>query len=77
MTIEVQESHRIEVGTKLNEASHYLDTESTCYSALKAKLGQVDSRCKELLKELQSLDDQSKDHSYRVAASEDLLQEAQ
>ncbi|KAJ8420712.1 hypothetical protein Cgig2_006264 [Carnegiea gigantea] len=77
MTIEVQESRRIEVGTKLNEVSHHLDTESTRYSALKAKLGQVDSRCEELLKELQCLDNQRKDLSCRVAASEDLLQEAE
>ncbi|KAJ8438679.1 hypothetical protein Cgig2_011862 [Carnegiea gigantea] len=65
----------LEVGTKLNEASHQLAVESTHYSALKAKLGQVDSRCEELLKKLQSLDVQRKDLSCQVVASEDLLQE--
>ncbi|KAJ8437815.1 hypothetical protein Cgig2_013431 [Carnegiea gigantea] len=43
-----------------------LDTESAHYNAFKAKLGQVDSRREELLKEF-----------CEVAASEDLLQEAE
>jgi len=72
MTTKVRESHRIEVRT-----SHKLDTESTHYNTLKAKLGQVDSRCDELLKELQSLYDQRKDLSCQVAASKDLLKEAE
>ncbi|KAJ8432128.1 hypothetical protein Cgig2_027710 [Carnegiea gigantea] len=66
---------RIEAGSKLNEASHQFETESTRYNALKDKLGQVDSRCEELLKELLSLDNQKKDLSCQVAASKDLLQE--
>ncbi|KAJ8432843.1 hypothetical protein Cgig2_024531 [Carnegiea gigantea] len=76
MTTEVRESRCIEVGNKLNEASHQFNTESIRYNALKAKLGHVDSRRKELLKELQSLDDQKKDLSCQAVASEDLLQEA-
>ncbi|KAJ8420964.1 LOW QUALITY PROTEIN: hypothetical protein Cgig2_019213 [Carnegiea gigantea] len=60
-------SRRIEVRTELNEASYHLDTESTRYSALKAKLGQVYLRREELLKELQSLDDQRKDLSCQRA----------
>ncbi|KAJ8431932.1 hypothetical protein Cgig2_023741 [Carnegiea gigantea] len=63
--------------SKLNETSHQLDIESTRFNALKARLGQVDSRCEELLKELQSLDNQKKDLSCQVASSEDLLQEAE
>ncbi|KAJ8426366.1 hypothetical protein Cgig2_001892 [Carnegiea gigantea] len=50
-----------------------LDTQRIRYNTLKAKLGQVDSRRKELLKELQSLDDQKKDLNCQVAASKDLL----
>ena len=38
-------------------------------------MGQVDSRCEELLKELRSLDNQKKDLSCQVVASKDLLQE--
>ncbi|KAJ8437337.1 hypothetical protein Cgig2_015068 [Carnegiea gigantea] len=72
MTIEVQESCRIEVDNKLNEASNWLDAESICYNALKAKLEQVESMCKKLLKKFQSLDDQKKD-----LTSEDLLEEAE
>ena len=77
MTIEVRESRRVEVGSKLDVASHQLDTEIVRYNALKAKLGEVDSRREELLKELQSLDDQKKDLCCQVMASEDSLQEAE
>jgi len=73
MTTEVRESRCIEVDSKLNEASHQFNTESIRYNALKAKLRHVDSRRKELLKELQSLDDQKKDLSCQAVASEDLL----
>ncbi|KAJ8453327.1 hypothetical protein Cgig2_008211 [Carnegiea gigantea] len=75
MTTEVRESCRVEVDSKLNEASHRLDVESTRYNAHKAKLWQVELRCEELLKELQSLDDQKKGFSCQVVASEDLFQE--
>ncbi|KAJ8423647.1 hypothetical protein Cgig2_010634 [Carnegiea gigantea] len=77
ITTEVRGSRRIEVDGKLNKASHQLDTENTRYNALKAKLGQVEFRREELLKELQSLDDQKKDLSCQVVASEDLLQEVE
>jgi len=73
MTTKVRESRHIEVGSKLNEASHQLDIESTHYNAVKGKLELVDSRHKELLKKLKSLDDQKKDLSCQVAVSEDLL----
>ncbi|KAJ8425953.1 hypothetical protein Cgig2_016233 [Carnegiea gigantea] len=43
MTIEVRESRRVEVGSKLDAASHQLDTEIARYNVLKAKLGEVDS----------------------------------
>ncbi|KAJ8432750.1 hypothetical protein Cgig2_011673 [Carnegiea gigantea] len=68
---------RGEVGSKLDAASHQLDTEIARYNALKAKLGEVDSRREELLKELQSLYDQKKDLCYQVTASEDSFQEAE
>lgn len=61
----------------LNEASHRLDVESTRYNALKTKLGQVESRREELLKELQSLDDKKKGLNCQVVANEDLLQEVE
>ncbi|KAJ8442297.1 hypothetical protein Cgig2_011220 [Carnegiea gigantea] len=77
MTIEVRESRRVEVGSKLDVASHQLNTEIARYNALKAKLEEVDSRREELLKELQSLDDQKKDLCCQVTASEDSLQEAE
>ena len=57
MTSEVRESRRIEVGGKLDKASNRLNAEGTRYNAMKAKLEQVESRDKELLKELQFLDD--------------------
>jgi len=60
MTFEVRESCRIEVGGKLDEAFNRLNAKGTCYNAMKAKLEQVESRCEELLKELQLLDDQRK-----------------
>ena len=72
----MRESCLTKVGSKLNDASHQLDTESTRYNALKTKLEQVDLRHEVLLKELQSLDDQKKDLSDQVVASGDLLQEA-
>jgi len=77
MTSEVRESRRIEVGGKLDEASNRLNTEGTRYNAMKAKFEQVESRCKELLKELQFLDDQRKDLNCQMVASEDLLQVAE
>ena len=77
MTVEVRESRRVEVGSKLNTASHQLDTEVARHNVLKAKLGEVDSRREELLKELQSLDDQKKDLCCQVTASEDSLQKAE
>jgi len=52
MTSEVRESCHIEISSELNKGSHQLDTESAHYDAFKAKLGQVDLRCEELLKEL-------------------------
>jgi len=76
MTTEVQESRQIEVSSKLYETSHKLDIESTHFNVLKAKLGKVDSRCEELLKELQSLYNQNKDLKCQVAVGEDLFQEA-
>jgi len=77
MTIEVREIRRVEVGSKLNTASHQLDTEIARYNALKAKLGEVDSRREELLKESQSLDDQKKDLCCQVTIIKDSLQEAE
>ena len=59
MNTEVRESRLVEVGSKLNEASYQLEIESTRYNVLKTKLEQVDSRDEELLKGLQSLDDQT------------------
>ncbi|KAJ8426173.1 hypothetical protein Cgig2_021027 [Carnegiea gigantea] len=52
MTIEVRESRRVEVSSKLDAASHQLDTEIARYNVLKAKLGEMDSRREGLLKEL-------------------------
>ncbi|KAJ8422461.1 hypothetical protein Cgig2_011973 [Carnegiea gigantea] len=77
MTVEVRESRRVEVGSKLDAASHQLDAEIARYNVLKAKLGEVDSRREEMLKELQSLDDQKKDLCCQVTTSEDSLQEAE
>ena len=53
-----------------------MDVEGTCYNAMKANWEQVESQCEELLKELQSLDDQKKDLSCQMVASESSLQEA-
>ena len=53
-----------------------MNTEGTRYNAIKAKLEQVESPRKELLKELESLDDQKKDLSFQMMTSEDLLQGA-
>ena len=77
VTSEVRESRRIEVGGKLDEASNRLNAEGTRYNAMKAKLEQMESRREELLKELQFLDDQRKDLSCQMVASEDLLQVAE
>ncbi|KAJ8424352.1 hypothetical protein Cgig2_033471 [Carnegiea gigantea] len=66
MTTKVRESHLIEVGSKLNEASYQLEIKSTRYNALKTKLEQVDSRHKELWKGF-----------CQAVASRDLLQEAE
>ena len=52
MTAEVQESCHIEVASKLDEASNWLNIEGTRYNGIKAKLKQVDSRCEILIKEL-------------------------
>ncbi|KAJ8438376.1 LOW QUALITY PROTEIN: hypothetical protein Cgig2_006294 [Carnegiea gigantea] len=68
----ITESRHIELDSKLNEASHWLDIESTHYNALKAKLER-----EELLKELLSFDDQKKDLSYQVVANEGLREEAE
>lgn len=76
MTTEVRDSHLIEVGSKLDEASRQLDAESTRYETLKIELEQVKLRREMLLKELQSLDDQKKDLDCQLVASEDLLGEA-
>jgi len=43
MTSKVQESHRIEIGRKLDEATNRLNAEDTRYNAMKAKLEQVES----------------------------------
>ena len=61
MTVEVWESRRIDIGNKLGEASNRLDAEATHYKMIKAKLDAVELRCEELVKELQSLEDQKKD----------------
>ena len=60
MTIRERKSHHTEVSIKLNKSSNRLDVESNCYNAIKANLEQEESRCEELLKKLQSLDDRKK-----------------
>ena len=77
MTFEVWDSRWIEVGSKLDEASNQLNAEGTSYSAMKAKLEQVESQHEELLKELQFLDDQRKDLNCQTVVSEDLVQVAE
>ncbi|KAJ8439086.1 LOW QUALITY PROTEIN: hypothetical protein Cgig2_009229 [Carnegiea gigantea] len=81
---DLQESYfdRMATKIKLNEASNRLDIESTYYNALKAKLGQVESRHEELqkkrLKERQLLsanEDLLQEVKREVVANEDLLQE--
>ncbi|KAJ8430787.1 hypothetical protein Cgig2_023281 [Carnegiea gigantea] len=62
---------------KLDEASRQVNTEGTHYEAKAAELKHVESRRQELLKELQLLEDQQKELSSQVAASEHLLQEAE
>ncbi|KAJ8427082.1 hypothetical protein Cgig2_008951 [Carnegiea gigantea] len=68
---------RMEVQGKLDEASRRLNTEDTHYEAKATKLKHVESRRQELLKELQLLEDQQKELSSPMAASEHLLQEAE
>ncbi|KAJ8422003.1 hypothetical protein Cgig2_020467 [Carnegiea gigantea] len=68
---------RMEVQGKLDEASRQVNTEGTHYEAKAAELKHVESRRQELLKELQLLEDQQKELSSQVAASEHLLQEAE
>jgi len=77
MTSEVRGSCRIDVGSKLDEASNRLNTKGTRYNAMKAKLEQVESRREELLKELQFLDDQRRDLNCQMVEREDLLQVAE
>ncbi|KAJ8438124.1 LOW QUALITY PROTEIN: hypothetical protein Cgig2_033003 [Carnegiea gigantea] len=62
---------------KLDEASRRLNTEGVHYEAKMAELKHVESRHLELLKELQLLEEQQKDLSSQVTASEHLLQEAE
>ena len=68
---------RMEVQGKLDEASRRVNTEGTHYEAKTAELKHVESRRQELLKELQLLEDQQKELSSQVTASEHLLQEAE
>ncbi|KAJ8441461.1 hypothetical protein Cgig2_008722 [Carnegiea gigantea] len=68
---------RMEVQGKLDEASRQVNIEGTHYKAKAAELKHVESRRQELLKELQLLEDQQKELSSQVAASEHLLQEAE
>ncbi|KAJ8422768.1 hypothetical protein Cgig2_013553 [Carnegiea gigantea] len=68
---------RMEVQGKLDEASRQVNTEGTHYEAKAAELKHVESRRQELLKELQLLEDQQKELSSQVAASEHLLQEVE
>ncbi|KAJ8423189.1 hypothetical protein Cgig2_023380 [Carnegiea gigantea] len=68
---------RMEVQGKLDEASRQVNTEGTHYEAKAAELKHVESRRQELMKELQLLEDQQKELSSQVAASEHLLQEAE
>jgi len=77
MTSEVRQSRRIEVGSKLDEASNQFNAEDTRYNVVKAKLEKVESQHEELLKELQSLNDQKKDINFQMMANEDLLQVAE
>jgi len=72
----VRENRRIEIGSKLDKASNWLNIEGIRYNVMKAKLEQVESRGEELLKELQSLYDQKKDLSCQMVGSKDLLQVA-
>ncbi|KAJ8430584.1 hypothetical protein Cgig2_001011 [Carnegiea gigantea] len=74
---EVHGSYRMEVQGKLDEASHRLNREGSHYEAKMAELKQVELRHEDLLKELQHLEDQNKDLSCQVEASEHLLQEAE
>ena len=77
MTSEVRQSRRIEVGSKLDEASNQFNAEDTRYNVVKAKLEKVESQHEELLKELQSLNDQKKDINFQMMANEDFLQVAE
>ncbi|KAJ8426572.1 LOW QUALITY PROTEIN: hypothetical protein Cgig2_022309 [Carnegiea gigantea] len=71
------EEHNKSHGGKLDEASRQVNTEGTHYEAKAAELKHVESRRQELLKELQLLEDQQKELSSQVAASEHLLQEVE
>ncbi|KAJ8425986.1 hypothetical protein Cgig2_009493 [Carnegiea gigantea] len=66
---EEHDNRRMEVQGKFDEASRWLNTESAHYEAKATELKQVELRRKELLKELQLLEDQKKDLSSQVAAS--------
>ncbi|KAJ8428653.1 hypothetical protein Cgig2_020377 [Carnegiea gigantea] len=58
-----QGTYRIKVQGELDKASQLLNVEGAHYEAIAAKLKQMESRCEELLKELQLLEDQKKDRS--------------
>ncbi|KAJ8432327.1 LOW QUALITY PROTEIN: hypothetical protein Cgig2_032334 [Carnegiea gigantea] len=70
---EEHDSYRMEVQGKLDEASRWLNTKGTHSKAKIAELKQVELRREELLKELQLSEDQKKDLSSQVAASEHKL----
>jgi len=67
----------MEVQGTLDEASRRLNTEAAHHEARTAELKHIESRHQELLKELQLLEDQQKDLSSQVAASEHLFQETE
>ncbi|KAJ8445794.1 LOW QUALITY PROTEIN: hypothetical protein Cgig2_027875 [Carnegiea gigantea] len=77
ISVEEHNNCRMEVQGKLDEASRRLNTEGTHYEAKATELKHVGSRRQELLKELQLLEDQHKELSSQVAASEHLLQEVE
>ena len=71
-----QGTYHIKAQGKLDKASQLLNVEGAHYEAIAAKLKQMESRCKELLKELQLLEDQKKDRSTQSAAGEYSIQKA-
>ncbi|KAJ8426539.1 hypothetical protein Cgig2_002059 [Carnegiea gigantea] len=73
---EEHDTCRMEVQGKLDEASRRLNTEGGHYEVTTAVLKHVELRHQKLLKELQLLEEQRKDLSSQVAASEHLLHEA-